>query len=70
LLIRAVDQLHDSSDISDALWADLAQAFDSRQLLDLHILIGWYHAISFVATSARIAYEPGAPRFADYAEGA
>jgi alkylhydroperoxidase family enzyme len=66
LLIEAVDQLHDNADISDELWADMAKAFDERQLLELLLLAGWYHAISFVATAARVSHEPGAPRFVDY----
>jgi hypothetical protein len=44
--------------------------FDDGQLLDLLLLAGWYHAISFVATGARVAVEPAAPRFSDYAGGA
>ncbi|WP_067831791.1 carboxymuconolactone decarboxylase family protein [Actinomadura kijaniata] len=65
LLIRAVDALHDTSDVDDALWARLAAAFTEPELLDLLMLCGWYHAISFTATAARVPLEPGAPRFAD-----
>ena len=66
LLIRAVDELHDTSTISDALWTVLAGHFDDAQLLDLTMLCGWYHAISFTARSARVAPEPGTPMFTDY----
>ncbi|MFC9325132.1 carboxymuconolactone decarboxylase family protein [Kitasatospora sp. NPDC057015] len=65
LLILAVDALHEDSDIDDALWARLASAFDDVQLLDLLLLCGWYHAVSFAARAARVPYEPDAPRFAD-----
>jgi alkylhydroperoxidase family enzyme len=65
LLIRAVDALHDHHDIDDALWDGLAKTFDERQLLDLVLLCGWYHAISFVARATRLPNEPGAPRFTD-----
>jgi alkylhydroperoxidase family enzyme len=65
LLIAAVDELHDSSDLSDTSWAGLVAAFDESQLLDLLLLTGWYHAISYVARAARVELEPGAPRFAD-----
>jgi alkylhydroperoxidase family enzyme len=67
LLIEAVDQLHDTSDLTDELWAALADVFDERQLLDVLLLAGWYHAISFIARAARIANEPAAPRFGDFA---
>jgi alkylhydroperoxidase family enzyme len=65
VLIRVVDALHDTSDIDDELWAAARGALDDRQLLDLYLLCGWYHAISFAARAARVEPEPGAPRFAD-----
>lgn len=65
LLIRTVDALHDSSDVDDALWNELSAALDEAQILDLLLLSGWYHAISFVARGTRVALEPGAPRFTD-----
>lgn len=67
LLILAVDMLYERSDIDDALWARLASVFDDLQLLDLLLLCGWYHAVSFAARTARIPHEPGAPRFSDFA---
>ncbi|MBT2234231.1 carboxymuconolactone decarboxylase family protein [Nonomuraea sp. NEAU-A123] len=67
LLIEAVDALHANCDIDDALWARLAEVIDDGQLLDLLLLCGWYHAISFAATAARVPHEPNTPRFADFA---
>lgn len=67
LLIGAVDALHDTGDLPDDLWAELAGTFDEPQLLDLVLLTGWYHAISLVARAARVAPEPGAPTFASVA---
>ena len=64
LLIQAVDSLHGQADISDDLWRLLSAAFSEANLLDLLLLCGWYHAISFVARAARVPPEPGAPRFA------
>jgi hypothetical protein len=63
LLIRVADELHDSSAVSDDLWAALAESYDDAQLLDILFLCGWYHAVSFVATAARVELEPAAPRF-------
>lgn len=57
LLIEAVDALHDTSDINDDLWQRLADSFDDHQLLDLLLLCGWYHAISFVAQATRLPPE-------------
>jgi alkylhydroperoxidase family enzyme len=69
-LIRAVDALHDDADIPDRLWDELASSFTEAHLLDLLLLCGWYHAISFVATSARVPLEAGAPTFASLARAA
>jgi alkylhydroperoxidase family enzyme len=63
-LLAAVDELHDTADVSDAAWNALDLTDEQR--LDLLLLAGWYHAISFVARAARVPLEPTAPRFADY----
>ena len=65
LLIEAADALHDDAGLGDGLWHRLARVFSAEQLLDLTMLAGWYHAISFTANGARVACEEGAPRFAD-----
>jgi alkylhydroperoxidase family enzyme len=65
LLILAADALHERSDIDDALWTRLVSVFDELQLLDLLVLCGWYHAVSFAARATRVPHEPGAPRFAE-----
>jgi alkylhydroperoxidase family enzyme len=67
VLIRAVDALHDDADISDRLWDELASHFTREHLLDLLLLCGWYHAISFVARAARVPLEAGAPTFTSLA---
>ncbi len=63
LLIRAVDALCDEHDIDDALWAALRGEFDDREILDLTMLCGWYHAISLTARVARVPLEDGSPTF-------
>jgi alkylhydroperoxidase family enzyme len=67
LLIRAVDALCDRRDIDDALWEALRDEFDEREILDLTLLCGWYHAISFTARAARVPLEAGSPTFASVA---
>ena len=66
LLIRLVDALHHRSDLSDELWAALAGEFQEAQLLDLTMLCGWYHAISFAARALRVPLETGTPTFAAF----
>jgi alkylhydroperoxidase family enzyme len=58
LLIRAVDELHDSSRISDELWAALANTFSVEQIFELIALVGFYHTVSFFANGLRLAPEP------------
>ncbi len=65
-LISACDELHDASDLDDAAWAALAAHLTQPQILDLLLLCGWYHAISFAARAARVPLEPMAPRFAAF----
>jgi alkylhydroperoxidase family enzyme len=63
LLIRAVDALHVGSDLPDDLWSELLEELDQEAILDLTMLCGWYHAISFTARAARVPLEDYAPRF-------
>ena len=67
LLIETVDALHDTADIPDELWTELSDVFDEPQLLDLLLLTGWYHAISYAARATRLPAEAGAPTFASVA---
>lgn len=67
-LLDFVDALHDGGDVSDEQWGALRAHLDDAQMLDVCMLSGWYHAISFTANAARVPLEAGAPRFADVAE--
>jgi 4-carboxymuconolactone decarboxylase len=63
LLVRLVDELHESSRVSDTLWEQLAAEWQPEQLLELLMLTGWYHAISFVCNGARVPLESWGARF-------
>nr|BFE79589.1 hypothetical protein GCM10020093_021900 [Planobispora longispora] len=64
LAIRMVDELHDTATVAQPLWEELSALFTEPQLLDLLMLTGWYHAISFVARAAQVPLEEGSPTFA------
>lgn len=66
VLIDSVDSLHDTARIGDSLWSRLTSVFADEELLDLLLLSGWYHAISFAANGVELDLEDGAPRFADF----
>src|SRR5262249_34063803 len=53
LLIRMVDELHDSSNLSDEIWEGLAATFRVEQILELIALVGFYHTVSYFANSLR-----------------
>jgi alkylhydroperoxidase family enzyme len=63
LLLRLVDELHDTSDVSDRLWRELRAEWTDEQLIELVVLVGRYHLISFVTNAFRIPGEPYAARF-------
>jgi alkylhydroperoxidase family enzyme len=62
-LLRAADELHDDSCISDATWAALAARYDDRQLVELPILVGQYHLVAFMLNSLGVQREPGVAGF-------
>ena len=65
VLIDVADALHDGSRIDDGLWKQLSAELTEAEILDVLMLCGWYHAISFAANSAEVALENRAPRFTD-----
>lgn len=58
LLIRLADELHDTADVSDELWRELAAAFSIEQIVELMALVGFYHTVSFFANGLRLPMEP------------
>ena len=63
LLIKTVDELHETSMVSDELWQQLAANWSTPEILEVIIAVGWYHLICFVANAARVDLEPWAARF-------
>jgi alkylhydroperoxidase family enzyme len=60
-LLQVVDELHDRAADSDDLWQRLESQWQPNQLLELLVLVGWYHTIAFVANGARVTTESWAP---------
>jgi 4-carboxymuconolactone decarboxylase len=63
LLVQMVDELHETSNVSDALWEQLAAQWSAPQLIEVLMLAGWYRAISYVCNVARVPLERWAARF-------
>jgi alkylhydroperoxidase family enzyme len=58
LIVRLVDRLHETADIDDALWRELAVEFRDEQLIELIMLVGSYHMVSFLVNALRLPPEP------------
>jgi 4-carboxymuconolactone decarboxylase len=58
LLVRMVDELHDTANLSDEIWDALAATFSIEQILELIALVGFYHTVSFFANGLRLPAEP------------
>lgn len=63
LLLQMVDALHDKADVDDALWQSLSAQWTAPQLIELLMLAGWYHAISYLCNAARVPLETWAARW-------
>jgi alkylhydroperoxidase family enzyme len=59
-LLRAADELHDDSMITDATYAALADRYDTQQLLDLVFAVGQYHLVSMALNTFRVERDDGA----------
>jgi 4-carboxymuconolactone decarboxylase len=58
-LMRAVDELHDDSRISDSTWSAIAEEYDEAQLIELTMLIGQYHMVAFALNSLGVQLDDG-----------
>ena len=62
-IIRLADALHEESTVDDDLWTELRAHFSEEQLIELVVLAGSYHMISYVTNVFRIDLEADAARF-------
>ena len=62
-LLQLVDELHRSSQLGDETWRELRKFFADDQLIELIILTGLYHAVSFIVNGLKIENEKFAPKF-------
>jgi alkylhydroperoxidase family enzyme len=63
LVIRLADQLHDTNRVDDSLWAELAAHFAPDQLVELIMLAGLYHAVSYMVNATGVEHEAFAAKF-------
>jgi 4-carboxymuconolactone decarboxylase len=58
-LLRAVDELHESATLSDETWAQLAETYDERLLMEATMLIGQYHLVAFALNAFGVELDDG-----------
>lgn len=65
-LIRAVDELHAVSRVSDAVWAALSAHYSEADLIELFMVVGSYHLLAYIQNTVgirppdgTIPYRPG-----------
>jgi 4-carboxymuconolactone decarboxylase len=62
-LLRAADELHRESSLSDATWAALAAHYDEHQLIEVCMIVGQYHLVAFTLNALGVEREPGVDGF-------
>lgn len=68
-LLRAVDELHTNSFISNPTWKALAERYNTQQLLDLLFAAGQYKLVSMVLNSVGVQLEAGLEGFQNETQG-
>jgi alkylhydroperoxidase family enzyme len=58
-LLRAADELHAASKISDATWAELGNSYDTPSLIEIAILVGHYHLVAYALNSLEVELDEG-----------
>ena len=63
LLIRAADELHAESKLSDATWDALAARYSKKQLIEVLMLVGQYHLVAMTLNSLQVERDEGVETF-------
>ena len=58
-ILRAVEELHFDSMVTDETWADLQEFFNDKKLIELLILVGQYKTVAYYQNSLRLPMAEG-----------
>jgi alkylhydroperoxidase family enzyme len=58
-LLRAADELHHDSCLTDATWKQLAATYDEKQLIEVPMLVGHYHLVAYTLNTLGVQREDG-----------
>ncbi|WP_345568081.1 carboxymuconolactone decarboxylase family protein [Streptomyces plumbiresistens] len=56
-LLRAVDELNADARLQDTTWETLAKGYDDGQLVEVLMLIGFYHMLAFTVNTVGVELE-------------
>ena len=62
-LLHAADELHAACRISDDTWTSLAERYDTRQLIEIPMLVGQYHLVAMTLNTLGVEREDGLEGF-------
>jgi alkylhydroperoxidase family enzyme len=62
-VILLADELHATNSVSEQAWQRAASSFSPEQLIELVMLAGMYHGVSFMVNAFGVEHEGFAPRF-------
>ena len=62
-LLRAVDELHKETCISDSTWKSLSTQYDTQQMMDVVFAVGQYHLVSMALNSFGVQLDKGVDGF-------
>ncbi len=62
-LLRAADELHATSTLSDATWAALADRYGEECLIEVPLVVGHYTMLAYFLNALRVPLDPGLPGF-------
>ena len=62
-VFRLADQLHATSGVDEEVWQEVSSSFAPEQLIELVMLAGLYHAVSFMVNAFGVQHEQSAPKF-------
>jgi alkylhydroperoxidase family enzyme len=63
VLVATADALHDRATLSEAEFAALSAHYDDAKILEIILLCGFYHTVSYLANGLALPLEDKAARF-------
>jgi 4-carboxymuconolactone decarboxylase len=60
-LLRAVDELHADTAVSDVTWDFLRASYDDLQLIEIPVVVGQYQLVAYFNNALRVEVDPQLP---------